>query len=168
MPARHDPLPTFSQGAAMPDYEIGYGKTPTNTRFQPGRSGNPKGRPRRTADPLGQVVQSVLDATVKYRENGRTKTASRTELRLKMMLERAVKGDIKASEALLDERKHALKDGGANTIQLVVTDFLPDFDGQTAEEKTAALVAPTSIPGRRPPMAAEPVGGGEREQVTDK
>ncbi|MEQ9488728.1 MAG: DUF5681 domain-containing protein [Alphaproteobacteria bacterium] len=28
------------------DYEVGYGKPPVQTRFQPGRSGNPHGRPR--------------------------------------------------------------------------------------------------------------------------
>src|SRR5260370_19857539 len=30
------------------DYAVGYGKPPTETRFQKGQSGNPGGRPRRT------------------------------------------------------------------------------------------------------------------------
>ena len=29
-----------------PTYEVGYGKPPQATRFQPGKSGNPKGRPK--------------------------------------------------------------------------------------------------------------------------
>jgi hypothetical protein len=29
-----------------PAYDVGYGKPPPDTRFKPGRSGNPKGRPR--------------------------------------------------------------------------------------------------------------------------
>jgi hypothetical protein len=28
------------------DYEVGYAKPPARTRFKPGQSGNPKGRPR--------------------------------------------------------------------------------------------------------------------------
>ena len=29
------------------DYEVGYGRPPKETRFTPGKSGNPKGRPKR-------------------------------------------------------------------------------------------------------------------------
>jgi hypothetical protein len=29
-----------------PDYDVGYGKPPKDTRFKPGQSGNPKGRPK--------------------------------------------------------------------------------------------------------------------------
>ena len=31
---------------ARSSYEVGYAKPPENTRFQKGRSGNPKGRPK--------------------------------------------------------------------------------------------------------------------------
>ena len=148
----------------MADYEIGYGKPPKYP--VPARhSGNPKGRPRR-AQIRWVGCAGVLDAPVQYRENGRTKTASRTELRLKMMLEKAVKGDVGAAEALLDERKHALKDSGA-------------IDPAGGDRFAAGLRWPDrrrengrygrSDSSRPPPsLAAEPVGGGEREQVTDK
>ena len=33
------------------DYEIGYGKPPKQTRFKPGQSGNPRGRPKWNAQP---------------------------------------------------------------------------------------------------------------------
>ncbi len=33
-------------GAKEPDYDVGYAKPPVDTRFKPGRSGNPLGRPK--------------------------------------------------------------------------------------------------------------------------
>ena len=44
-----------------PTYEVGYGKPPQATRFQPGKSGNPKGRPKgsRKAPPADTAVEKL-------------------------------------------------------------------------------------------------------------
>ena len=44
-----------------PTYEVGYGKPPKATRFQPGKSGNPKGRPKgsRKAPPADAAVEKL-------------------------------------------------------------------------------------------------------------
>ena len=44
-----------------PTYEVGYGKPPQATRFQPGKSGNPKGRPKgsRKAPPADAAVEKL-------------------------------------------------------------------------------------------------------------
>jgi len=52
------------------DYEIGYGRPPPATRFQPGQSGNPRGRPRGMR-PIGHVLQQALNRRVVVNENGR-------------------------------------------------------------------------------------------------
>ena len=44
--ARHDPRKALSVHPPSPDYEVGYGKPPVPSRFKPGRSGNPSGRPK--------------------------------------------------------------------------------------------------------------------------
>ena len=44
-----------------PSYEVGYGKPPQATRFQPGKSGNPKGRPKgsRKAPPVDGAMEKL-------------------------------------------------------------------------------------------------------------
>ena len=41
------------------DYEVGYGKPPEHTRFQPGRSGNPRGRPKGTKNLKTDLVEEL-------------------------------------------------------------------------------------------------------------
>jgi hypothetical protein len=43
-----------------PDYEVGYGKPPAATRFKPGRSGNPKGRPRGSKNKMPALNEERL------------------------------------------------------------------------------------------------------------
>ena len=59
-----------SKTPAASDYEIGYGRPPAATRFQPGQSGNPRGRPK-GARSIGQMLQQALNRRVAVHENGR-------------------------------------------------------------------------------------------------
>ncbi len=68
----------------MADYEIGYGKPPRSRSFQPGVSGNPRGRPKKKSSPLVETINKVLGAAIQYRVRGRKKVASALELSLKM------------------------------------------------------------------------------------
>src|SRR3954451_2265125 len=46
------------------DYDVGYAKPPTATRFQPGRSGNPSGR-RKGSSKNGPVLPALNDERLK-------------------------------------------------------------------------------------------------------
>jgi hypothetical protein len=46
--SKHDPFDSRSERKAR-DYEVGYGKPPKSTRFQPRQSGNPSGRSKARA-----------------------------------------------------------------------------------------------------------------------
>ncbi len=51
------------------DYTVGYGKPPVQTRFQKGRSGNPKGRPRKSKN-SATIVKAILEEEVSVTKNG--------------------------------------------------------------------------------------------------
>jgi hypothetical protein len=74
----------------------GYGRPPKTTRFQKGRSGNPKGRPQ-GARSLKNDLASLMEKRVRIREDGEQRHVSGQELMLLKLFEKAAKGDIKAS-----------------------------------------------------------------------
>ena len=45
-------------------YEVGYAKPPAETRFKPGRSGNPRGRPKGSRNKPPQVEKQSLQDIV--------------------------------------------------------------------------------------------------------
>ena len=49
---------------------VGFMNPPKNTQFQRGKSGNPRGRPRKPKD-INTILQQVLDRKVRLREGDR-------------------------------------------------------------------------------------------------
>lgn len=86
--------------AAAPDYEIGYRKPPRHSQFKPGRSGNPKGRPK-AAKGLQSIVRDTLTQKVAVRTATGTKKISKIEAVLQKTLEQAMKGNPRALAELL-------------------------------------------------------------------
>lgn len=92
------------------DYGVGKFRPPIGTRFKPGQSGNPAGRPVKRR--LGDVIDR-LDPTAamiiaqdnkhveRRREDGSVESLSRREAVLEAMFVKAMKGDIRAMEHYL-------------------------------------------------------------------
>lgn len=79
---------------------VGYGKPPKGTRFKPGKSGNPKGRPK-GAKNIDTLMAEELAAPVKIREQGVEMIVSKAHAFIKMMLANAINGDMRAGSAIL-------------------------------------------------------------------
>ena len=82
-------------------YEVGYKKPPKHTQFKPGQSGNPKGRPH-GAKNLSTELLEELQEWVKVTESGKQKTISKQRAMLKALMAKAVQGDSRAANTLLN------------------------------------------------------------------
>ena len=82
------------------DYEVGYGRPPRQTRFEPGRSGNPRGRPNRSKN-LATLLSEALREPVTVTENGRRRKVSKRQAVIKQFVNQSAKGDLKATQLLL-------------------------------------------------------------------
>ena len=133
----------------MTDDATGYGHPPKQFQFKPGRSGNPKGRPKRKPTALADVIKEALIAPIQYREQGRTRTTTRTEFGLRMIVDRAVKGDIDAAALILKIHTEALRAGSSGSELLEIDGWLQDFPEQTAEQKAQDIAATSTTDSTR-------------------
>ena len=82
------------------DYEVGYGKPPRNTRYELGRSGNPRGRPGGSKNLL-TLLNEALKEPVIVVENGRRRKIAKRQAIVTQLVNRSAKADLKAIQILL-------------------------------------------------------------------
>ena len=89
---------------ARPGYEVGYGKPPTHTRFKPGQSGNPKGRPKGSKNKRPGLQEErmkdiILDEAyrgITVRDGDRNVTMPMVQAVIRSMAVNAAKGQHRA------------------------------------------------------------------------
>jgi len=92
-----------SERSAEPDHapeadRVGYGNPPPETRFQPGRSGNPRGRPR-GAKGRKQIVANIANEMHWVVEDGSRRKRSTLELIVLQLRNLAAQGNVAAFRA---------------------------------------------------------------------
>src|SRR6266851_4390533 len=94
---RRQPMPPDNER----DYEVGYGRPPRHTRFEPGRSGNPRGRPGGSKN-LSSLLSEALNEPVIVVENGRRRKITKRRAIIKQLVNGSAKGDWRGTKILLD------------------------------------------------------------------
>jgi hypothetical protein len=80
-------------------YEVGYKRPPRATQFQPGTSGNRRGRPKGPKT-VGAVLRDVLRRKVEVTEKGKTRRIGILEVMLRRLANEAMRSDPRAIKLL--------------------------------------------------------------------
>ena len=89
-----------STGDDNKGYVVGYGKPPKHTQFQPGQSGNEKGRPKGVRNFVTDVKKTLM-MPVRVNNGGCARNVTTQEAALMLLREKALKGDKGALDLLL-------------------------------------------------------------------
>ena len=134
-------------------YTVGYGKPPVGTRFQPGQSGNAKGRPKGIKN-FGTALEEELKSRVAINENGKRKTITKREAIAKQLVNKSASGDLKATSALLSEVR--LRESVSDTAPLAAPGTSRDEVTMENILKRIRQTMPADVPPEEPKRAVNP------------
>ena len=151
--------PSEGQSSEEGMYQVGYCRPPLHSRFKPGQSGNPKGRPKQSRN-LRTIVKQVLSEDMQIREGGRLRRMSAMEAVVRTIRARAFKGDPKALASLivlarlcgLTESDEAIADLlHGPEYDAIIDDFLArnGIENAASDEAFNAPASPIATPAKR-------------------
>ena len=155
-------------GPPLPDH-AGFGLPPVASRFKKGRSGNPKGRPKKSRN-LRTEMRETLFQPMAVRIGGKTKKVSAVNALAINTLGAAFRGDMRATDKIFKLADRYPADDASNEEPLTEDDRLILY--QTLErmveerlraraQEAAAEKESCNLPAESRPVAkAEQTGGG--------
>ena len=81
--------------------DVGYGKPPKAHQFKPGKSGNPKGRPK-GAKSEATILLELLNRKIEIRQNGKIRKITILEGIFHKLAEDSLKGNTKSAAFVLN------------------------------------------------------------------
>lgn len=108
----------------------GYRDPPASTRWQPGQSGNSKGRPRGRHN---RLPYAVLDQIVTIRDGDVERRTTAEEAFLLLMTKRGLEGDATAARAILAGIEDARAASAARGVMVVAVDYIIAETGSVTE-----------------------------------
>ena len=125
----------MSRRLSKEDYEVGHGRPPASTRFQKGRSGNVRGRPRGRHN--RPPYDAVLGQTVVIREGGVERRVTAAEAFLLHVTKRGLDGDGAAARSAMlaiEEARAARHPNRSGAVRPIVIRLVAPGSVNTALE----------------------------------
>lgn len=114
-------------GEAAP-YTIGYGRPPLHSRFKPGQSGNPRGKPKGRKS-YRTIVAATLHEKITVQTPRGRKRMTKLEALIQTNMNNALKGDPRATDHILKiAREHGLADEVADALDAAAMSALREDD----------------------------------------
>jgi len=95
------------------EYAVGYKRPPRHSQFQPGKSGNPNGRPKKS-ESIVDVLQKELNSLVPILKDGKRRRISMLRAIIKQHLNKAAAGDGRAAATVFSALKSYKPNSGDN------------------------------------------------------
>jgi hypothetical protein len=134
-----------------PTYEIGYGRPPAVTQFKPGKSGNPRGRPKGalnkpgfSGERLKTIILEEAYRPIKVSEGGRQVTIPMAKAVMRALAVNAARGQLRSQQlfaTLVSETERAKRATIEKTIE-AVTDYKLKWTEELERRKRLGVTGP--------------------------
>jgi hypothetical protein len=105
---------------------------------------------------LGEIATDVLNTPVEYGKGDRRKKATRHEVMLRGLVTRALRGNVAAADKLLKLRTQS-QSSEVGVQQIALKNWLPDYPGQTAEERSRQHMTEADFDSLQSPPNSNPI-----------
>jgi hypothetical protein len=133
-PDGSSPDPPTSESEDSNSYAVGYRQPPRHTQFKPGRSGNPRGRPK-TPTAFDELIEKELAQLVIVREGDQARQLTKRRVIVKQVVKKAMEGEDRALRSLLT----LLSSAKAEKQRSNTTGDVDDGSGPLTETEKAIL-----------------------------
>jgi hypothetical protein len=135
----------LNPSSARKGTERNYRKPPKASQFKPGRSGNPKGRPKGVQN-FEIDLQETLRAPVEIKNADGIRTISTQKALLRTLAEKALDGDTRANQHLINLTLRSPKDNKSEVPAILLDRAILDeyyYDRRAREAEAASGSLPT-------------------------